>query len=101
MNEQLKEIKKQNQQIIELLGRIAFPEAKLRKIITTRKRDPQAYINGYNACDGTKPVMELAKIIGVSHGTLSPILKEWENQGIIYEVEGVGGRFYKHLYSLP
>lgn len=100
MSEEIILLTKQNEVIINLLGRIAFSEPMLRKIITKRKRDPQAYIRGFNACDGSRTLVEIAKIIGVSHGTLSPILREWLDLGIIYEVEKAGGRFYKRIYPL-
>jgi DNA-binding Lrp family transcriptional regulator len=50
--------------------------------------------------DGEKSLSEIAKVIGVALGTLSPILKEWEELGIIYEVEKPGGKFYKKLFPI-
>lgn len=87
--------------LLGLLGRIAFPEDKLRTDITRNKRNPDAYIRGYNACDGRHTVQEVAAVVDVSLGTLVPILQEWERRGIIYELETERkGKFYKHLYPL-
>jgi len=100
MNEELKKIIKQNEVIISLLGRIAFTPDKVRDIVTRKKQNPQNYINGYNACDGKHSVSDIAKIIGVTPGTISPILAEWEEIGIIYEVEKPKGKFYKKLFPI-
>ena len=102
MNQEWEKIIKQNEVIISLLGRIVFNEEKVREIVIhgKRKERRQGYIRGYNACDGTRTVSELADIIGVAQGTLSPILSEWEEMGIIYEVEKPKGKFYKKLFPI-
>jgi len=102
MNQELKKIIRQNEIMISLLGRIAFDEDKVRNIIVRGKRKDltQEYIRGYNACDGTRTVSEIASIIGISDGTLSPILKKWEELGIIYEIERSGGKFYKRILPI-
>lgn len=95
-------ITKGEQIMISLLGRIAYPEEKLIDIITRKKRNPSAYIRGYNACDGKNIVSDIAKIIGVSQPTVTPILKDWENIGIIFEIDSPkGGKTYMRLYPLP
>lgn len=91
---------KTNQVIISLLGKLAFPEEKLKEIVCKKKQDPAAYLAGYNACDGVHTVTEIAKIIGVTPGTLVPILQSWEKIGIIYETESKQGKTYKNLYLL-
>jgi len=101
-NEDLKKIIKQNEIIISLLGRIAFTENKVRDIVThgKQKKKREAYIKGYNACDGNRTVSKIAKIIGVTNGTLSPILAEWEEIGIVFEVRKPKGKFYKKLFPI-
>jgi predicted transcriptional regulator len=93
-------IKKQNEVIISLLGRIAFPEEKLKEIITKKKRDPDAYIRGYNSCNGKNTVTEIATVVGVNQSTLTPILQDWENLGIVYELDSVRGKTYLALYKI-
>lgn len=100
MEVQLRKIIKQNEIIISLLGRLAFSEEKVRQIATARKQDPQGYIRGYNACDGNNTLSQIASVVGVTPGTLSPILSEWEEVGIIYEVEKPKGKFYKKLFPI-
>jgi len=100
MNEDLKKIIKQNETIISLLGRLAFDKDEVRKIVISKKQNPEKYIEGYNACDGNHSLSEIAKIVGVTAGTLSPILAEWEMIGIVREVEKSGGKFYKKLLSV-
>jgi DNA-binding transcriptional ArsR family regulator len=100
MNEELKKIIRQNEIIISLLGRIAFSKEDVRKIVTHKKRNPEKYIEGYNACDGNHSVSEIARIVGVSQPNMSVILAEWEEIGIIREVEKSGGKFYKKLFPI-
>lgn len=95
-----KQLEKQNEVIISLLGRIAFTPEKIRDIVTRKKHNPEKYIEGYNACDGNHQVTELAKIVGVKQPTLTPILQEWKDAGIVFEVEKPNGKFYKKLYFL-
>jgi len=100
MNEELKKIIRQNEIIISLLGRIAFNKEKVKDIVTYKKRNPKKYIEGYNACDGNRSVSDISKIVGVSVPTISVILNEWEDVGIVREVERSGGKFYKNLYQI-
>jgi DNA-binding MarR family transcriptional regulator len=99
-NRLLSEIEKQNDVIISLLGRMAFTPEKIADIVTKKKHNPEKYIKGYNACDGNHQVTELANIVGVKQPTLTPILQEWEDMGIVFEVEKPNGTFYKKLYPL-
>ena len=102
MNDDLKKIVKQNEIIISLLGRLAFTPDQVREIVTFKKREnlKQRYINGYNALDGKKSVSEIANIIGITQGTLSPILAQWEELGIIYEIERSGGKFCRKIFPI-
>lgn len=100
MNEELKKLIKQNEVIISLLGRIAFTPDKIREIVTYKKQNPENYVKGYNACNGEHTLSQIASIIGVTSGTLSPKLSEWEELGIIYEVERPKGKFYKKIFPI-
>ena len=105
---EIKRLARQNETIIALLGRLAFKGDDVRKIVTFKKKgSPEKYIDGYNACDGSHSLSEVAKIIGVTPGSLSPILKDWEDQGIIFEVENPGldkqggiGKFYRRVFPI-
>ena len=100
MNKDIKKIIKQNEIIISLLGRMAFKKEEIRQIVTRKKRNPDRYIECYNACDGNHTITQLANIVGVKQPTLSPILQEWEELGIIFEVERPKGKFYKKLFPI-
>ena len=102
MSEELKRITHQNEIIISLLGRLAFTPKQVREIVTSKKREnlKEGYINGYNGLNGRRSVSEIADIIGVTQGTLSPILSQWEELGIIYEIKRAGGKFYKRLFPI-
>lgn len=95
-----KKIIRQNEVIISLLGRIAFTEEKVREIVTKRKRNPEGYIEGYNACNGEHTVSQVADIVGVGQSTMTETLQKWEEIGFIYEVEKSGGKFYKKTFPI-
>lgn len=86
--------------MVTLLGRLVFPPDELAKIVMKGKRNPLQYIKAYNLCNGEHGVTDIAKEIGVSQGTLSPILADWKDMGIIYKITKPGGTFYKRLYKL-
>jgi DNA-binding MarR family transcriptional regulator len=100
MSEDIKKLIKQNELVISLLSRIAFKPEDIRNIVTFKKQNPEKYVNGYNACDGKHTVTEIADIVGVKQPTLSPILTDWEEIGIIREIEKPGGKFYKKIYEI-
>lgn len=100
MSEELKKIIRQNAVIISLLGRMAFTPEQVRHIVVSRKRNPDNYIEGYNALDGTKTISEVARIVGVSQPNMTGVLQQWEELGIVYEVEKPGGKFFKKLFPL-
>ncbi|MCP4364594.1 MAG: hypothetical protein GY800_04775 [Planctomycetes bacterium] len=93
-------IMRHNKVIISLLAKRVMGEAELIKIVTKNKRDPKAYLKGYNACDGVKGVNDLAKAVGVTAATLSPILQDWEQKGIVYDVGNSNKPLYVKLMNL-
>lgn len=99
----LAKIIEQNNIIINLVGRMAFTKDEVRQFIVAdkQKTKQENYVKGYNACDGKHSVSEIAKIVGVTKGTLSPILQSWEEFGIIYPVTGTAvGKFYKKILPI-
>ena len=102
MSDDFKRITRQNEVIISLLGRMAFTQKQVEETVTSNKQKKLRlnYIVGYNALDGKKSVSEIANLIGITQGTLSPILSEWEELGIIYEVEKSGGKFYRKIFLI-
>jgi DNA-binding MarR family transcriptional regulator len=88
------------QAMIPLLGKLEFPPEQLQLIVMRNKRNPLDYIKAYNLCDGEHTMSEIATAINVKPGTLSPILADWKDLGIVYEVTRKNGRFYQRLYKL-
>ena len=85
---------------IDLLARIVFGEDKIKKIVTKNKRDPIEWIKGYNACDGTRGVGEIAKLAKVTQPTATVILKSWEEEGILHNIGTDNKPLYKKLIRL-
>lgn len=99
----LARIIEQNNAIIALLGKMAFTKEEVFRIVTSAKQKAkqEGYVKGYNGCDGNHSVSEIAKIIRITKGTLSPILQGWEEAGIIYSVIGPrAGKFYRKIFSI-
>ncbi|MFI5449451.1 MAG: winged helix-turn-helix domain-containing protein [Candidatus Bathyarchaeia archaeon] len=98
--EEIKRLVKQNDVIIALLGRMVFKAQQIKDMVAKKKQNPDNYIRGYNACDGKHTVSQIAQLVGVTQGTLTPILQEWEEAGIIRDIEKPGGKFYKKLFPI-
>jgi DNA-binding MarR family transcriptional regulator len=101
-----KRLARQNETIIVLLGRLAFKEDDVKRIVTYKKKqNPEKYVDGYNACDGKHTVSQIASDVGVDQSTATPILQQWENAGIVFEVENPeskkgGGKFYRKIFPI-
>ncbi len=91
---------KQNEVIISLLARLVFSEEKIKEIISHKKRKPNNWIKGYNACDGTNGVTKIAKIAGVKSPSATYVLKSWESIGIIYNIGTETRPLYMKLLTL-
>lgn len=100
MSKDIEKLIKQNEIIISLLSRMAFKPEDIKKIVTSKKQNPEKYVEGYNSCDGNRTLTEIAKIVGVTTGTLSPIPPQWEEVGIIREVERSGGKYYRKVCEI-
>ena len=93
-------LEKQNEIIISLLARLVMGENKIKDLVTKNKQNPEKYLRGYNSCNGVNTLTDIAKIVGVTVGTLSPILKNWEKEGIIYNIETETSPKYKSLMKI-
>ena len=99
----VEQLYKQNQIIISLLGRIAFPEDKLRKIITKKSKKPKHMIDAYNLCNGNLTTNQIAKKVGIDNSVLNKATVKWEKMGIITNLgeRGKGKTILPlHLYSI-
>ncbi len=93
-------MEKTKELIIALLARLVWKGETLREKITKGKRNPPAYVHGYNACNGKNTVTEIARIIGVSQPNMTTILKDWEKQELVYNVGTDSRPLYKRLMYL-
>lgn len=100
MSEEVAKIIRQNEVMISLLARMAFKESEVRDIVVKKKKNPQKYVEGYNSCDGNHTVSQIADVVDVKEPTLVPILQQWEEIGIIYDVGKSGGKFYKSILHI-
>lgn len=102
INDALKTIVRQNEIIISLLGRVGFTSENVREIVVKNKREDlkEKYVEGFNSLDGKKSVSEIATIIGVAMGTFSPIISEWEEVGIVYQVSKSRSKCYKKIFPI-
>ena len=91
----------QNEVMIALLARLAFGPDQIREIVTDRKRDPEAYVEAYNALDGSVGVVQAANIAHVAKGNMSTVLKRWQVRGIVYDVGTKSKPVYKGVLVLP
>ena len=91
---------KQLNVIIGLLAEQVLGREKIKKLVVHGKRNPDQWIKGYNACDGTKGVTQIAKVVGVSQPTATTMLQSWEQLGIVYDVGTTNKPAYKNLLAL-
>jgi hypothetical protein len=85
--------------VIALMGRINFPEDKLRDIIVPTARSSK-HLEAYNLCDGTRTRSEVSKAVGLDKDNFSKVVKEWINLGVVYELK-IGTEIkLLHLYPL-
>lgn len=95
---------RQNRMIISLLGRVAFPEEKLKSIITRNSKKPNVMIKAYNLCTGELTTNQIAKkLTGITNQSLNQATLKWEENGIILNLgeRGQGKDVIPlHLYKL-
>lgn len=97
----MEKLEKQNKMIMSLLARLVFKNGEdILKIVTNNKQNPSAWVQGYNACDGIKGVTEIARIVGVKQPTATPILKAWEDAGILFNMGTLSKPLYASLIKL-
>ena len=94
------EIKKLLEALIRLVGRLAYKEEEIIKIIGKKKRDAKKYFLAYNLCNGENDLSTIAKRVKVDAGNLSRIFTKWEELGIIYDSGKKGGKYYRHIFPI-
>lgn len=82
--------------LIQINGRIAFPEEKLMEIIGATVRLQKAY----NLCDGTRAQGDIVKELKLDKGNFSKTVKKWVSSGIILKLGQGNDTKLLHIYPL-
>ena len=91
---------KQLDVLIALLAEQVLGKEEIKNLIVHRKRNPHKWIKGYNACDGTKGVTQIANVVGVTQSVATRVLQSWEQLGIVYDVGTKNKPGYKNLLTV-
>lgn len=90
----------QNDIIISLLGRLTFPNDKLREIIQKGSKKPNEMLRAYNQCNGLTSVNEIAKNTGVAQQSLAEAIEKWDSLGIVFKIQKGNNTFPQKLYTV-
>jgi len=103
-NSELNLIREQNKIVISLLGRLVFPEDKIKDIISKKGKKPQQMIKAYNLCTGNLTTKQISdKVSGITSRALNIATEKWEESGIVTIMGERGkGKDIKpiHLYKI-
>jgi hypothetical protein len=100
--QQNKTLTSQNEMLIFLAARLVWkPEELVEIVMANKKKDPEAYVTVYNACDGRTTGKQLAEIAGVSQPAMSGVLQGWLEDGIVLNVGTESQPRYRRLMKLP
>lgn len=94
-------ILQQNEIIITLLARLVWTPEKLSAVVTSKKKNPDAYVSVYNALDGSKTGKQLGELAGVTQQAISAVLQTWMDEGIVLNVGTDSQPKYRRLMKLP
>ena len=90
----------QNDMMISLLGRMAFPNDMLKEIIRKGSKKPDEMLAAYNLCDGKTTITDIAKRAEIAQPSLSVAIDKWEQEGIITKIGAGAEVFPKKLYRV-
>ena len=88
---------------LQLLGRIAIPEEKVRKAIVgqaKRKQGAQKNLRAFNLADGTLTAGEIAKKAGIDPGNFSRLADRWIKSGIMHAESSGKQLKLRHIYPI-
>jgi hypothetical protein len=97
----LSKLHKQSEIIIGLLARMIWTPEQISNIVIRGKKNPDAYRKVYNALDGIKTGTQLAALAGVKQQTISEIIRNWDEFGIVANVGTDVQPRYKRLMPIP
>lgn len=91
---------RQNEIMISLLGRIAFPNDSLKNMVQKGSKKPNEILAAYNLCDGETTITEIARRANIAQQSLSAAIDKWEQAGIIVKKVVGAEVFPKKLYAV-
>ncbi len=82
--------------LIQVVGRVAVPEEKVREIVGWKPKQVRAF----NFCDGNTSQKDIAKKVRLHQQSLSVSAKRWVQNGVAFWVgDGKNARLL-HIYPL-
>src|SRR2546427_6426307 len=69
--------------IISLLGRIAFKNDDLKRIVQRGSKKPNEILQAYNSCDGKTTITEISRKAHIAQPSLTIGIAKWERQRIL------------------
>jgi hypothetical protein len=85
--------------IISLLGRLAFPNDQLVKLIA-KGRGSEKLIQAYNLCNGQNDQTSICKKLNLNPGNFNRTVSRWEKAGIVFRFGPRKGQKLLHLYPI-
>lgn len=82
--------------LIQVIGRAALPEARVREIVG----DASKQVRAFNLCDGTRMQTEIRKAVGLDSGNFFRTVKRWVESGVAFEFRKGKESRLLHVYSL-
>jgi hypothetical protein len=82
--------------LIQVIGRAAVPEARVREIVG----DASKQIRAFNLCDGTRTQTEIRKAVGLDSGNFHRTAKRWIESGVAFEFRKSNESRLLHVYPL-
>lgn len=83
--------------LIQVIGRTALPEARVRKVVGHASKQ----IRAFNLCDGRRTQTEIRKAVGLDSGNFHRTAKRWIEGGVAFEFRKGNESRLLHVYSLP
>jgi len=82
--------------LIQVVGRAAVPEARVREILGTGAKQVKAF----NLADGTRSQIQIARKAKVDQGSLSRTVARWVENGLAFWIGGGNERRLMHIYPV-
>ena len=82
--------------LIQVIGRTALPEERVREVVG----DASKQLRAFNLCDGTRTQTEIRKAVGLHSGNFSNTAKRWVESGVAFEFRRGKESRLLHIYPL-